>query len=66
MSRKAFLLRIDPNVLAAVQKWAEDELRSLNGHIEYLLRQALLHRGKKLPPLGNSDSLPTHEGEPQP
>ncbi len=49
MPRKAFLLRIDPNVLAAVQQWAEDELRSLNGQIEYLLRQALLKRGKKLP-----------------
>ena len=49
MARKAFLLRIDPAVLAAVQKWAEDDLRSLNGQIEYLLRQALAKRGVKLP-----------------
>jgi hypothetical protein len=49
MARKAFLLRIDPEVLAAVQKWADDDLRSLNGQIEYLLRQALLKRGVKLP-----------------
>ena len=47
--KKAFLLRIDPAVLAAVQKWAEDDLRSLNGQIEYLLRQALAKRGVKLP-----------------
>ena len=52
MARKAFLLRIDPAVLAAVQKWAEDDLRSLNGQIEYLLRQALAKRGVKLPPPG--------------
>ncbi len=52
MAKKAFLLRIDPAVLAAVQKWAEDDLRSLNGHIEYLLRQALAKRGMKLPPAG--------------
>ena len=39
--RKAFLLRIDPGVLDAVQRWADDELRSLNGQIEFLLRKAL-------------------------
>ena len=49
MARKAFLLRIDPKVLAAVQRWAEEDLRSLNGQIEYLLRQALAKRGVKLP-----------------
>ena len=49
MARKAFLLRIDPSVLAAVQKWADADLRSLNGQIEYLLRQALAKRGVKLP-----------------
>lgn len=39
--RKAFLLRIDPDVLAAVQGWADDDLRSMNGQIEFLLRRAL-------------------------
>ena len=39
--RKPFLLRIDPAVLAALQKWADDDLRSLNGQIEFLLRKAL-------------------------
>ena len=49
MARKAFLLRIDPEVLAAVQRWADEDLRSLNGQIEYVLRQALAKRGVKLP-----------------
>ena len=39
--RKAFLLRIDPTVLEAVQRWANDDLRSLNAQIEFLLRRAL-------------------------
>lgn len=39
--RKAFLLRLDPAVHDALQRWAADELRSLNGQIEFLLRQAL-------------------------
>ena len=45
---KPFLLRIDPRVLAAVQRWAEEDLRSLNGQVEYLLRLALAKRGVKL------------------
>ncbi len=48
MARKAFLLRIDPRVLSALERWAEEELRSLNGQIEYLLRLALAKRGLKL------------------
>ena len=39
--RKPFLLRIDPAVLAALQKWADDDLRSLNGQLEFLRRKAL-------------------------
>ncbi len=45
---KPFLLRLDPRVHAAVQRWAEEELRSLNGQIEFVLRQALAKRGIKL------------------
>ena len=45
---KPFLLRIDPRVLAAMQRWAEADLRSLNGQIEFVLRQALAKRGVKL------------------
>jgi hypothetical protein len=36
--RKAFLLRIDPGVLEALQRWANDDLRSLNAQIEFVLR----------------------------
>lgn len=42
--RKAFLLRVDPELLRALQRWADDELRSLNGQIEFLLRRALEER----------------------
>ena len=45
-ARKPFLLRSDPNVLAALQRWATDELRSVNGQINYLLRRALRQAGR--------------------
>jgi hypothetical protein len=44
--RKSFLLRIDPEVLGAVQRWANDDLRSLNGQIEFLLRKLLKQEGR--------------------
>jgi hypothetical protein len=44
--RKAFLLRIDPAVLDALQKWADDDLRSVNSQIEYVLRDALARAGR--------------------
>ena len=44
--RKPFLLRIDRTILDAVQRWADDELRSLNGQIEFILRRALLDSGR--------------------
>ena len=44
--RKAFLLRIDPEVLDALQRWANDDLRSLNGQIEFLLRRTLQEAGR--------------------
>lgn len=44
--RKSFLVRIDREVLDAVQRWANDDLRSLNGQIEYLLRHALREAGR--------------------
>jgi len=46
VARKAFLLRLDPALHDALQRWAEDDLRSLNGQIEYLLRDALKRRGR--------------------
>ena len=40
--RRPFLLRLDPRTLEALQRWAADDLRSLNGQIEFLLRRALI------------------------
>ena len=48
--RKAFLLRMDPAVLEAVQRWANDDLRSLNAQIEFLLRRALQDAGRAKKP----------------
>ena len=44
--KKPFLLRIDNDVLEALQRWAADDLRSLNGQIEFLLRKALAEAGR--------------------
>ncbi len=47
--KKAYPLRINARVLAAVQQWADDELRSLNAQIEYVLRDALRKAGRLKP-----------------
>jgi hypothetical protein len=44
--RKAFLLRLDPETLAALQRWAADDLRSVNGQVEHILRRALRESGR--------------------
>lgn len=44
--RKGFLLRMDPDVYDALQRWAADELRSLNAQIEFLLRRSLAQTGR--------------------
>jgi hypothetical protein len=44
--RKSFLLRVDRELLDAVQRWAGDDLRSLNGQIEFVLRRALQQAGR--------------------
>jgi hypothetical protein len=44
--RKPFLIRVDRDVLEAVQRWANDDLRSLNAQIEFLLRRALRAEGR--------------------
>ncbi|MFO1390394.1 hypothetical protein [Cellvibrio sp.] len=46
MSKKAYPLRINEQVLAALQRWADDDLRSLNAQIEYVLRDALVKNGR--------------------
>jgi len=58
VQRKPFLLRIDPALWAELEAWAQAELRSVNGQIEYLLRDGLARRGikpkapKKAPAVG--------------
>ena len=46
MAKKAYPLRIQADVLAAMQRWADDELRSVNAQIEYVLRDALVQAGR--------------------
>jgi hypothetical protein len=53
IERKPFLLRLDPMTMAALRAWADDDLRSLNGQIEFLLRRALREAGR-LPAAGRS------------
>ncbi len=45
-ARKAFALRIDEKTLAAMQRWANDDLRSLNAQIEFVLRESLREAGR--------------------
>lgn len=56
-ARKPFLLRIDPELWADLEAWAQDELRSVNGQIEYLLRQAVQKRK------GSENSSAAHGNE---
>ena len=58
--RKPFLLRIDPALWAELEAWAQDELRSVNGQIEYILRQAVRKR-KGLPEPTRADERPAEE-----
>ena len=54
--KKAYPLRINAQVLDAIQRWADDELRSLNAQIEYVLREALRQNGRlKTPAAENKD-----------
>ena len=61
--KKAYPLRINAEVLAAAQKWADDELRSLNAQIEYVLRDALRKSGRlrASPPATTHDDQETGE-----
>jgi hypothetical protein len=53
--KKAYPLRMNAEVLDALQRWADDELRSVNAQIEYLLRDALRKAGRLKPP-GDDDA----------
>ena len=54
--RKAFLLRLDPKVHEDLRRWADDDLRSLNAQIEFLLRRALDDAGRLRKKRGGSDA----------
>jgi hypothetical protein len=56
--RRPFLLRVDPEVLAALERWARDDLRSLNGQIEFLLRRLLRDAGRLKESGGDSPPPP--------
>lgn len=45
--KKAFVLRIQPEMMEALEKWAADDFRSVNGQIEYLLNESLKKSGRK-------------------
>lgn len=51
--KKSFLIRVDPNLLARLQRWANDDFRSLNAQIEFLLREALRKAGRLKAPDSN-------------
>ena len=55
--KKAFILRINPDILKEIETWAADEFRSTNGQVEYLLQQAILARRKSLKSAAGSPKL---------
>ena len=57
--KKSYPLRISPQVLDAVQRWADDDLRSVNAQIEYLLREALRKNGRL--PRAGAFEIPNEE-----
>jgi hypothetical protein len=63
--RKPFLLRLDPETFTALQRWAADDLRSMNGQVEFLLRRALQDTGRLPHPKTSAASrTPSTEIEP--
>ena len=54
--RKSFLLRMDPDLWKEIEAWAQQELRSVNGQIEYLLKQAVARRKAESPPAPSDES----------
>jgi len=65
--RKAYLLRLDPQLFEALEAWAGADLRSVNAQIEFLLKQAVARRGKTLEATPESGKTPEsgREDEPQ-
>ena len=65
-AKKEFLLRIDPGLWNELQAWAADELRSVNGQIEYILRTAIMkRRGNKDTGAATEHNPPEHPNAPE-
>jgi len=62
--RKSFLLRADAGILEAMQRWANDDLRSLNAQVEFVLRGALRDAGRLPAPAETSRTTPPADDEP--
>ena len=60
--RDSFLLRADPALLDALRRWSKDEMRSVNGQIEFLLRRALQDAGRLKTDRGSEDGTNTAKG----
>lgn len=58
LKKKAFILRMKPEVSEALEKWAADEFRSVNGQIEYLLHEALKKNGRLKQPISEEKNNP--------
>ena len=61
--KKAFALRIDEEMLKAVEKWASDEFRSTNGQIEWILKQMLKEQNRLPKPKKKPDASGSHEND---
>jgi hypothetical protein len=60
--RKSFLIRADAGILEAMQRWANDDLRSLNAQVEFVLREALRKSGRlPAPPAAPDPPIPTQD-----
>jgi len=62
-SKKSFVLRIDPEKLEAVEKWAADEFRSTNGQLEWIIDQALKKAGRYKKLKDESNEIKKSDGE---
>ena len=61
-ARKSFLLRLDPETFEALQRWANDDLRSINGQVAFLLRRALQESGRLKGPAGRGTGTRARAG----
>ncbi|MCX7923601.1 MAG: Arc family DNA binding domain-containing protein [Clostridia bacterium] len=61
--KKTILLRLSPRIWEEINKWAEEEFRSVNGQIEYLLHEAVAKRKKSSSKKDEVEEIPDEEGE---